>query len=116
MEKLNRTVPRNIKRDVLIAVATGLAVLGFIFYAIAHVSKVPEGYVRGRITHKVFKPQKEQQISIGRKGLRERELDGEYIFEIEVPKEGKTFTVWVDKYAYRSYSVGDKFTFKRPEP
>jgi hypothetical protein len=104
-------------RDVLIAVAAGAIILGFVVYGILHMSgRVASGDLVGTITAKHFKPQEEEQITLGAGGLRERKIDGQYTFEVQVPPDNRIYTVWVDKAVFDSRKVGDQFRFARPAP
>jgi hypothetical protein len=109
--KANRT------RDILIAVAAGAIVLGFVVYGILHMSsRVASGDLVGTITAKHFKPQEEEQITLGAGGLRERKIDGQYTLEVQVPPDNRIYTVWVDRTVFDSRKVGDQFRFPRPAP
>src|SRR5215210_7751609 len=94
-------VPSTTKRDVIVGIVAGLLVLGFVAYAFLHTSRGVAGKtLTGTITAKHFKPlpETETQITIGKGGVREREVEGEYTFEVRVESEnGKLYTVWVDK-------------------
>ncbi len=104
-------------RDIVIGIAVAAGVLAFIAFAITSMSsRVAGNDLTGTITAKHFKPQDEQQITIGRSGVREKEIDGQYSFEVEVGAEKKIYTVWVDKTVYDTRQVGEQFRFPRPAP
>lgn len=105
-------------RDVVLGVAIGLLVLGFVIYGIMSMSnRVMGNDLIGTITAKHFTPQaEEQQITLGKGGLNEKTVTGEYRFEVQVPPENKIYTVWVDKVVYDARNVGEEFRFPRPAP
>ena len=85
----SRLVPDTRRRDVLIAVAAGAAVLGLILYAVFDFSRGvgANGRVEGIIVSKHFEPRPEQQITFGKGGLSTRQIDGEYSFQVRMPQE-----------------------------
>ncbi len=102
-------------RDIAIAVIAAVFVLGFLIYGIISMSSHVTGKrITGKITAKHFTPQPEEQVTIGKGGLRERNLDGEYTFEVYSDTDRKTYTVWVDKTDYDSHQIGDSFNFLPP--
>jgi outer membrane lipoprotein SlyB len=103
------------KRDLVIGLIAGALILGFLLWGIGSMSgRVADKWITGTITAKHFTPQTEQQITIGKGGMDERKIDGEYTFEIIA--DGKNYTVWVDKSVYDSRKVGESFRFLRPPP
>jgi hypothetical protein len=114
----SRALPVHRGRDTLIAVAGGIAVLAFILYAIAYLSKQADstGGVDGTIISKEFVPQPETQITFGQGGLSRRSVAGDYIFRVRVPREnGRVYRVSVDSATYDSHQVGDPYYFLRPQ-
>jgi hypothetical protein len=102
-------------RDVLLAIAIGMLLLGFLAWAIVSLSSGVAGkMLTGTIVAKHFTPQPEHQITIGKGGLRERDLAGEYTFEVYIESEKKTYTIWVDKRDYDARKTGEPFQFLRP--
>jgi hypothetical protein len=102
------------KKDIVIGIAAGALILGFVLFGIKSMSnRVVDKGLTGTITAKHFAPQQEQQITIGKGGMHERKLEGEYTFEVSA--ENKIYTVWVDKSVYDSRKVGDHFYFLRPQ-
>ncbi len=111
-----RIVPDTRRRDTLIAVVVGVAILGLILYAVADFSKgvSANGRVEGVIVSKAFTPQPEQRITVGKAGLNTRQIDGEYSFQVRVPTEnGKVYKVLVGKPDYDARQVGEPFSFYR---
>lgn len=110
-------VPTTMRRDVIIGVLAGMILLGGIAFALFSMgNRVAGTDLTGVIVEKHFQPQEEQQITVGRAGMHEKQLDGQYTFAVRVAPDGKTYTVWVDKAVYESRNVGDEFRFPRPAP
>jgi len=102
-------------RLVLMAVAAGAGLLGFIFWGIFHMSQEVSGHsvLTGKIVGKHFQPQVEQQITVGQGGLDEKNLDGIYTMDVRTG-DGHNYTVFVEKPVYESHQVGDDLTFLPP--
>lgn len=108
-------VPNTSARDAIVAVSLGVLVLAFVLYGIFTMRSPGSGNtLTGTVLGKRFVPQKEQLISVGKKGLSSRETDGEYLLEVHVAEEKRTFDVPVEKPAYESASVGQTMKFMRP--
>jgi hypothetical protein len=83
-----------------------------------YVSGSPSAYsntLKGVILEKQFTPEKEQLITFGRKGLKRKENDGEYLLKVRVPPGNEILEVPVDRGLYQSKKVGDTVTFLKPE-
>jgi len=102
-------------RDVAIAVLVGIALLAFVFWGILHMSQDVSGHplLTGKILAKHFQPQQEEQLTIGKGGLDERNLDGIYTVDVRTA-DGRTYTVYVDKSVYESHNAGDELSFLPP--
>jgi len=103
----------------LIAIASGVGIMGFVGYGIFVMSgwqrKASTNTLTGKIVAKHFTPAPEDQISFSRKkGLKTEHIAGEYTFEIRVSEENRTFEVPVDANTYEAVRVGSSFTFLRP--
>jgi len=103
----------------LIAVAAGMGVLAFVGYGIATMSawqnKASKNTLTGKIVAKHFTPAPEDQISFNRKkGMKSEHVAGEYVLEIRVSEEERTFEVPVDGDTYEAVKIGASFTFMRP--
>jgi hypothetical protein len=111
-------VPTTTRREMVVATLSGLGVLVAIGYGVFALGKgqrkAARNTISGRIQKKTFTPSPEQQISVGRGGLNSREFAGEYILEVFVKSEDRTFQVPVDDTTYEAARVGDSFTFTRP--
>ena len=119
----NRPVKRTLiisssKRDLFISVGVGLAVLGLVIFMMVSLSKVPgspsTNELTGVIVAKHDAGQKEKEITFGRKGLKEKETDSGYSFDVRVDPPGKIYEVPVAKVQYDKAKVGDKQSFIRP--
>ena len=104
-------------RDVTIAVAAGLILLGFIGWGIFRMSQDAgeHALLTGTIVAKHFQPHSEEQLTVGRGGLDERDIDGIYTMDVKTPG-GRTYTVFVEKPIYTTHKVGDDLSFLPPPP
>ena len=119
LEKKPRPVPRSSERNAtgtwLIALAAGALVIGFVIWGILGMSQgVNDRWMTGTIIAKHFQPQPENQVTIGKGGLSERSIDGEYTLDVRADPGGKIYTVWVEKRDYEAHQTGDTFRFLRP--
>ena len=110
-------VPSTRKRDALVAVIAGLCVLGFVVFGIMQMGKpAHSNQLTGVIVGKEFTPQKERQIVFSGRNLKAaREIDGEYVFKVRVPKENRVYDVPVEKEEYQAKKECDTMSFMRPE-
>lgn len=115
---MSPVVVKSSKKEAILGVLGGLLLLGAIIYGFVHTSEGVVGQgLTGKITAKHFEPQApETQITIGKGGVKQRQIDGEYRFEVFVEAENKYYTVWVDKTVYEAQKEGDLFYFMRPAP
>ena len=112
----HRVLPDTRRRDTLIAMLAGAAVLAFVLYAMTYLSRQANAsaMVEGVIVGKAFVPRPETQVSVGRDGLSSRQLAGEYSFQVRVPQENdREYKVLVDPSIYYTRRVGDPLLFKR---
>ncbi len=111
-------VPSTTFRDAMIAGAAGLLVLVFLIYGIVHFasesSRAKANTLTGVVTEKQFTAAPQEEISVGRKGLKTKQIDGEYVLKVHIESEGRDFEVPVEKSTYQSKIVGDSVTFLRP--
>ncbi len=101
-------------RDTLLAVGIGAAILGLIVYAVLSFSTqtAETGQAEGIILSKQFVAQPEERITVGRDGLNTRHIDGEYSFQVRVPRENdRVYKVLVNKTDYETRREGDRFLF-----
>ena len=113
-----RIVPDGRRRDLLIAVGAGLAVLAFVLYAIFALGRQANasGGVEGIIVAKEFVAQPETQVTVGRGGVSSHQTAGEYILRVRVPSEGnKVYRVYVDRAVYEVKREGERYYFVRPQ-
>ncbi len=112
-----RALPSTQRRDTLIAIGAGLAMLVFVLYAIFYFSRQADstGGIAGIIVSKEFVPRPETQITVGQGGLSRRAIAGEYSFRVQTGGEnGPLYRVQVNAATYTSHQVGDTFFFLRP--
>ena len=114
-----RTVaPNTSKRDTIIAVVAGLLVLALIVLGMSMLNKSTalqqSNQLTGEIVAKNDAGQVEKEISFGRKGLKAKEVDSGFSFDIRVEKENRTYTVPVNRELFESKKVGDEQSFIRP--
>jgi hypothetical protein len=102
-------------RDVTIAVAAGVLLLGFVLWGILHMSQDVTGHslLTGNIVAKHFSPRPEEQLTIGQGGLAQKNVDGIYTMDVRTPN-GQTYTVFVEKPVYDSHQPGDSLSFLPP--
>jgi len=103
-------------RDVTVGVVAGIGLLAFVLWGILHMSQGVTGHslLTGKIVAKHFEPRPEEQLSVGREGLQEKDLDGIYTMEVRTP-DGHTYTVFVEKPVYESHQTGDELSFLPPQ-
>jgi hypothetical protein len=111
-----RVVVRTSRRELLVGLLVGAALLALVLLAVLNMGgKVAGRGLTGRITEKHFTPEEPStEITIGKGGVRQREVDGTYTFVVWVEAEKKVYTVWVDKSVYQTRKVGEDFYFLRP--
>ena len=104
-------------RDVTIAVIAGSVLLAFVLFGIMHMSQDVAGHalLTGKIVSKHFEPRREEQLTLGKGGLDEKNLDGVYTMDVRTP-DGRTYTVFVEKPVYESHQTGGDLTFLPPPP
>lgn len=102
-------------RVVIGAVAIGITLLAFIFFAMWQSGRnITEARMSGTITEKEFVPAAERQITLGREGnLSAQNKEGDFILTVAVPEgsgPSKVFRVWLpDRKQYDAVAVGDNF-------
>ena len=112
-----RILPDTRRRDTLIALTAGVAMLAFLVYAVTYFSRQvnASGMAEGIILSKSFVPQAETEITVGKGGLDSRHIAGEYSFQVRVPQENdREYKVLVDPSIYETRLVGDHLLFKEP--
>ena len=94
---------------------TGQARKPFVVWGILHMSQDVGGHplLTGKIVSKHFEPQQEEQLTLGKGGLDEKNLDGIYTMEVRTP-DGQTYKVFVEKPVYESRQPGDELSFLPP--
>ena len=110
-------VPNTTRRDTLIAIVVGVALLVFVGFGVMTMSAphTSANILTGVVVEKQFTPQKEEQVSFsGRKLQGTKQIDGEYVLKVRVEKENRTYDVPVEKPVYESKREGDTLEFVRP--
>lgn len=112
-------VPNATRWEMLTAMACGVGILGFVIYGVATMGstqkKATKNLVVGKVKAKRFTPGAEDQISFSRKqGMKSRHIAGEYVFDVYVASENRTFEVPVDPSTYQVVRIGETFQFLRP--
>lgn len=112
-------IPSATRREMLIAIASGVGILAFVGYGVFFMSgqqrKASTNTLTGKIVAKRFTPAPEDQISFSRKkGLKTEHIAGEYVLDVRVSDEERTFEVPVDANTYEAVRIGSHFTFLRP--
>ena len=110
-------LPNTSRRDTLIALVIGAAVLLFVGLGIVKMSE-PHSSANtlvGVVVGKQFTPQKEEQVSFsGRRLEGAKQIDGEYLLKVRVENENRTYDVPVEKPTYEMKNNGDRIEFVRP--
>lgn len=99
------------------ALLVGAAVVGFLalgFWALSR-QAINEKWVEGAVVEKLFTPEPEQQIEIGKAGVRQREVKGTYRLVVR-GDDGRDYTVFVGETAYHANAPGSRIRFLRPPP
>jgi hypothetical protein len=111
-----RKIPSTSARDWLIGILAGVALLSFVALGIYTMSKRSAGKsLSGVVIEKNFTPQAETQITVGKSGLHQRQIEGDYTLQVRVDSEGgKIYTLFVDKRLYDSRNPGDTIRFQPP--
>jgi hypothetical protein len=111
-------VPSSSRRDFIVALLCGLAVLSFLVYGISVVGarqqKASTNTLTGRVVEKKFTPGPEEQVSFGRSGVRSEQIAGEYTLRVHVALEDRTFEIPVDANTFEAVRIGSNFSFVRP--
>ena len=111
-------VPDRTLRDALLAGCAGLLAIGLLCYGVVRLNadstRARSRTATGTVLEKVFTPAPEELISVGRKGLKTKAIEGEYLLKVRVAKEDRVFEVPVEKSVYQTKKEGDSVTFLRP--
>ena len=111
-------VPDTALHETIIAIVCGVLVLAFIVYGVmtmgAKQQPASANMLSGKIVGKKFTPGPEEEISFGSKGMHAKETAGEYLLQVRVESEQRTFDVPVDARTYEAVRIGDRETFLRP--
>lgn len=106
------------RRDALIAIAIGLLVLTGVGIGIFSLSKVPgtpsTNQLSGLVVARHSRGEREEEISVGRKGLHSQETDSGYQLDVKTEPDGRIYEIPVPKVQYEMYPVGAKYKFIRP--
>lgn len=117
-EKKILVIPSTTRRDALIAGLAGVLVLAFMVFGVMtfvfQSQKAQSAKVTGVILERQFTPAPEQEISVGGKGLKVKNIEGEFLLKVRVDNEPEPFEVPVTKAIYESKKNGDSLTFLRP--
>ncbi len=105
-------------RDAVVAGVAGFLVLAFLIYGIVHFasesSRAKANTLTGVVREKQFTPAPQEEITFGKKGLKTKAIDGEYLLKVQVEGEPRLYEVPVEKSTYESKTVGDTVSFIRP--
>jgi hypothetical protein len=104
-------------RDITLAILGGAALLGLVLWGILHMNQDVTGHslLTGTIVARHFRPQPEEQLSLGKGGLDQKNIDGVYTMDVRTP-DGHIYTVFVEKPVYDSHQTGDSLSFLPPPP
>jgi hypothetical protein len=108
-------VPRTSKRDILIAIAIAIAVLGFVTFAIYSTgTDKPKNTISGIITGRRSTGERETQLNVSRQGVKEKAIDTGYYLKVFVKEDNRTYEVTVEKDLWQTKKDGDRLDFLRP--
>lgn len=113
----SRVIIKNrFRQDLIIGLVAGAAVLGFVLFAILSFNREVGGLGKpGVIIEKLFIPQAETQITIGKVGVEKEEIAGKYILRVKLDINGEIYNVYVDPRTYAKYTVGQSYMVLKPE-
>ena len=77
-------------------------------------SRPSANQVTGTIVAKHDAGEREELITLGRKGLKSKEGESGYSFDVRVEPSGRVYEVPVSKEQYDAKKVGERQTFIRP--
>jgi len=105
-------VPSTVRRDLLIGLAVGLAIMVIIVFGVMKMAGgIAGSTLNGKIVAKHFTPFEETQVTFGKGGVHQQ--DGNYVLECEA--KGRLYLVAVDKETYNATKVGGCYLFPRPK-
>jgi len=87
-----------------------LSAIGFAVYSSQN--QIVKARMRGVVVERYFRPDPEQQITIGKDGLRTENTPGKFIIIVEVPKHDGSqhaYTVFLSEDDYNHIQIGDTF-------
>lgn len=109
---------KSTRREALFAIVCGVGVLGFLVYGVATMGSrqqaATSNTLTGTVVGKKFTPQEEEQVSFGSRGTSSEKVKGDYVLEVHVKQENRTFEVPVTEATYDAMRVGATFSFMRP--
>ena len=104
-------VPSTARRDLLIGIAIGLALMAVVLWGMLHMSRgIAGSTLKGEIVAMNFTPFVEKEVTFGKGGV--HQIDGEYVLECKAGE--RVYLVTVSKEIYQTKKVGDFFFFARP--
>jgi len=104
-------VPSTARRDLLIGLVIGVAIMTLLILGIMKMAGGVAGItLDGKIVAKHFTPYEEKQVTFGKGGVRQK--DGDYVLECEAG--GRLYLVYVDKETYQVAKEGGHYLFPRP--
>jgi hypothetical protein len=111
-------VPSSRGKEIAIAIVVAAVVLGLILWGTltmkSEQGKPSRNQLSGTIVAKHDIGEREEQISVGRKGLDVRAGDTGYWFDVKVEPGGRIYEVPVSEAQYKGKKVGDSQVFIRP--
>ena len=106
-------VPSTARRDLAIGLAIGLVAVGLVLFGIVQMSGGIVGKtLTGTVIAKRFTPLPHDEITVGKRGLHAKHLEGDYYIDVRVGEH--TYTLLVDPDSYNAKKQGDAMIFMRP--
>jgi hypothetical protein len=110
--------PVSRRRETLLGLLCGIGVLVFIGLGVMTMGdrqqSASSNTLTGKVIKKTFTPRSEDQVSFGSRGTSAGHVAGEYVLEVHVKQENRTFQVPVDAATYEAMRPGASFSFMRP--
>jgi hypothetical protein len=111
-------VPSSRGKEIAIAIGVAAVILALIVWATltmkSEQGKPSRNQLSGTIVAKHDIGEREEQISVGKKGLDVRAGDTGYWFDVKVQPSGRVYEVPVSEAQYKGKRVGDTQVFIRP--
>jgi hypothetical protein len=111
-------IPSTKKRDTLIAVGVGGALLALIAVGISltggRIGQPSANQLTGIVVAKHESGEVEKEISFNKKGMKSKETDSGYSIDVKTEPGGRIYELPVSRELWETRKIGDKQSFIRP--